>query len=105
MIDRVDQPAPLRTNDRLLSLVNAEQRAGSDIDQQLTVAPSPRLVRGGKIVAIPSANGSVRIVGTGERGQWLAEFSCLEEDFDKGCIRLLEQFIAERHGAKLELLQ
>jgi hypothetical protein len=52
---------------------------------------------GGRVVVVPAPNGQVRLVGLGAEGQWVAEFSCLEEDFHDDLIRRMKRHVS-RHA-------
>ncbi len=69
-----------------------------------TAKPIERLVRGGKVRFFPSPGGVIRIVGMAEDGEWIAEFSCREEDFTEAFLRRMERHVAQKVGARLAVI-
>jgi hypothetical protein len=84
------------------------------IRTMLTVHPRPvpngaaerteRTVRGGSVTYFPAPNGTVRIVGVSDTGEWIAEFICREQDFDDAYVRRMERHVATKSGPHLSLL-
>lgn len=68
------------------------------------VGPTERLVRGGKVVVVPTAKGAVKIVGMSESDEWIAEFSCRLEDFKELYIRRMEHHVAEKTGVRIAVV-
>lgn len=67
-------------------------------------AVSERIVRGGKVRFHPGPNGTVRIIGLSESGEWIAEFSCREKDFSERYLRRMERHVAEKSGSKIAIV-
>src|SRR5690242_14949189 len=58
--------------------------------------PVERIVRGGRVLFYPAAEGVVRIVGLGPSDEWIAEFSCRELDFQEAYLRRMERMVARK---------
>lgn len=61
-------------------------------------------MRGGSVVAVPSGEGTVRIVGLSESGEWIAEFACREVDYDEAYIHRMEHHVATKTGVKIAIV-
>ena len=47
-----------------------------------------------RVMAYPSAEGTIRIVALDALERWLGEFSCRVADFDENAIEMLQAFAA-----------
>lgn len=68
------------------------------------VGRNERVVRGGKVLFFPAPGGAVRIIGLSEADEWIAEFSCREEDFSEVYIRRMEQHVAQKTGVRIAVV-
>lgn len=88
-----------------LAVITTPQPA-DDITDTADTAAAERVVIRGQVVAIPSPDGIVRVVGVGAGGEWLGEFSCRAVDLEDKHIRNMELFVAEKTGvARLALVK
>lgn len=60
-------------------------------------------VHGGSVVYCPAPNGTVRITGLDARGAWIAEYSCLLEDYEPRLFTRMKELV-EKRARKLTLM-
>jgi hypothetical protein len=56
------------------------------------------------VLYFPAPNGTVRIVGISETGEWIAEFACRERDFDEKYVRRMAQHVAVTTGVHIAVV-
>lgn len=66
--------------------------------------PVERVVRGGRVLFYPAAEGIVRLVGLGLQDEWVCEFACREADFQERYLRSMERHILRKAGIRLTLV-
>lgn len=63
-----------------------------------------RIVRGGTVLYFPAPNGTVRIVGLDDAGDWVAEFICKEANFGDVDMMRMERHVSEHAGVRISLV-
>lgn len=106
MSHRSTPPSQLTPPKVPTSIVIGAIRAANGAPQtpRQVVARAERLVRGGKVVVVPTPKGAVKIIGLSEADEWIAEFSCRAEDFKELYIRRMEHHVAEKTGVRIAVV-
>lgn len=58
-----------------------------------------------RVKLFPAPNGTIRIVGVTKSGEWVAEHSCLERNFDVKHIIAMDRTVREEEARTLQLVK